>query len=71
LDRLNKNHLQKLKQGSNRFFSDLIDEIHQKVKAPGFYPASLDLKGQSLFCIGYYHQRHDLRPGKDSAKQNA
>ena len=64
LDRLNKHHLQKLNTGSNRFFSDLIDEIHQKIEAPSFYPSSLNLKGQSLFCIGYYHQRHDLRPTK-------
>jgi CRISPR-associated protein Csd1 len=61
LDRLNKHHLAKLTPGSNRFYSDLIDEIHQKVVAPTFYPASLNLKEQSLFCIGYYHQRHDLR----------
>lgn len=71
LDRLNKHHLQKLNQGSNRFFSDLIDEIHQKIKAPGFYPASLNLKDQSLFCIGYYHQRHDLRPPKTTADQES
>jgi len=61
LDRLNKHHLAKLTLGSNRFYSDLIDEIHQKVVAPTFYPASMNLKDQSLFCIGYYHQRHDLR----------
>jgi CRISPR-associated protein Csd1 len=62
LDRLNKHHLAKLAVGSNRHYSDLIDEIHQKIVAPGFYPASLNLKEQSLFCIGYYHQRHDFRP---------
>ena len=65
LDRLNKHHLSKLKTGSNRFFSELLDEIHQKVRAPEFYPASLNLRDQSLFCIGYYHQRHDLRPPKE------
>jgi CRISPR-associated protein Csd1 len=61
LDKLNKHHLQKLRQGSNRFFSNLIDEIHQKINGSGPLPPSLDLKGQSLFCIGYYHQRHDLK----------
>lgn len=60
LDRMNKHHLAKLKLTSNRFYSDLIDEIHQKIFAPTFYPASLNLREQSLFCIGYYHQRHDL-----------
>ena len=62
LDRLNKHHLAKLTIGSNRHFSDLIDEIHQKITAPTFYPSSLNLKEQSLFCIGYYHQRHEFRP---------
>lgn len=62
LDRLNKHHLYKLGQGSKKFFADLIVEIHQKIKAPTFYPASLNLKEQSLFCIGYYHQRNEFRP---------
>lgn len=62
LDRLNKHHLAKLTVGSNRHYSNLIDEIHQKITSPGFYPASLNLKEQSLFCIGYYHQRHEFRP---------
>lgn len=69
LDRLNKHHLRKLAPGSIRFFSDIIDEIHQKIKSPIFYPASLDPKEQSLFCIGYYHQRHELRPGKEKASE--
>ena len=68
IDRLNKHHLSKLTPGSNRYYSDLLDEIHQKVIAPSFYPASLNLKEQSLFCIGYYHQRHDLLPKKDTMK---
>lgn len=66
LDKLNKHHLQKLKKGSKNYLSDLIDEIHQKITASGSYPASLDLKKQSLFCIGYYHQRHDLRQRKQT-----
>lgn len=61
LDRLNKNHLAKLTIGSNRHYSDLIDEIHQKITPSSFYPATLNLKEQSLFCIGYYHQRHEFR----------
>lgn len=69
LDRLNKHHLRKLTPQSNRFFSDIIDEIHQKIKSPTFYPASLNPKEQSLFCIGYYHQRHDLKPGKDKKSE--
>jgi CRISPR-associated protein Csd1 len=61
LDRLNKYHLAKLTVGSNRHFSGWIDEIHQKITAPNFYPSSLSLKEQGLFCIGYYHQRHEFR----------
>jgi CRISPR-associated protein Csd1 len=62
LDRLNKHHLPKLKPGTRRHLNDLMDEIHQKIVSPEFYPASLNLKEQSLFCIGYYHQRHEFRP---------
>lgn len=61
LDKLNKHHLTKLKKGSKLYLSSMIDEIHQKVHADAPLPSALDLKGQSLFCIGYYHQRHDLR----------
>lgn len=61
LDRLNKHHLPKLTAGSKRHFDNLLDEIHQKIRGPQFYPASLNLKEQSLFCIGYYHQRHEFR----------
>lgn len=68
LDRLNKHHLAKLTVGSNRFYSDQIDEIHQKIIAPTFYPASLSLKDQSLFCIGYYHQRYDFRSPKNTTE---
>lgn len=64
LDRLNKHHLAKLTIGSNRHYSDLIDEIHQKVTPPYFYPATMNLKEQSLFCIGYYHQRHEFHPNR-------
>lgn len=70
LDRLNKYHLAKLKLGSNRHFSDLIEEIHQKINAPTYYPASLNLKEQSLFCIGYYHQRHEFRPPPKTQPQS-
>jgi len=69
LDRLNKHHLRKLTPQSNRFFSNIIDEIHQKIKSPTFYPASLNPKEQSLFCIGYYHQRHDMKPGKEKKSE--
>jgi len=62
LDKLNKHHIQKLKKGTKSFMDNLIDEINQKVRASAPLPSALDLKGQSLFCIGYYHQRHDLRP---------
>jgi CRISPR-associated protein Csd1 len=60
LVKLSKYHLAKLTVGSNRHFSNLIDEIHQKITGPIFYPSSLNLKEQSLFCIGYYHQRHEF-----------
>ncbi len=71
LDRLNKHHLAKLTVGSNRHFSGLIDEIHQKITAPTFYPSSLNLKEQSLFCIGYYHQRHEFRPASKNNESHS
>ncbi len=72
LDRLHKHHLAKLSKGSSKFYSDLVEEIHQKIHSPQFYPAALSLREQGLFCIGYYHQRHDLRfkeaPSEESSK---
>jgi CRISPR-associated protein Csd1 len=68
LDKLNKHHLMKLKKGSKSFLSSLIDEIYQKVTANAPLPSALDLKGQSLFCIGYYHQRHEFRPKSKPAE---
>ncbi|MEY4569250.1 MAG: type CRISPR-associated protein Cas8c/Csd1 [Verrucomicrobiota bacterium] len=61
LDRMNKHHLAKLSPGSKKFFNDLYEEIHQKIVSPEFYPSVLDVKQQSLFCIGYYHQMHALK----------
>jgi CRISPR-associated protein Csd1 len=61
LDRLNKHHLAKLSSGSKKFFTDLYEEIHQKILSPEFYPPVLDIKQQSLFCIGYYHQMHAFK----------
>jgi CRISPR-associated protein Csd1 len=61
LDRMNKHHLAKLSSGSKKFFNDLFEEIHQKIVSPEFYPPVLDIKQQSLFCIGYYHQMHALK----------
>lgn len=61
LDRMNKYHLAKLSSGSKKFFNDLFEEIHQKIVSPEFYPPVLDIKQQSLFCIGYYHQMHALK----------
>ena len=61
LDRLNKHHIAKLSSGSKKFFNNLFEEIHQKIVSPEFYPPVLDIKQQSLFCIGYYHQMHALK----------
>ena len=62
LIRLNMHHLPKLSTESKYYYDKLTEEIHQKIQSPEFYPPSLSLKEQSLFCIGYYHQRHELRP---------
>ena len=70
LDRMNKHHLAKLSPGSKKFFNDLYEEIHQKIASPEFYPPVLDVKQQSLFCIGYYHQMHALKNNRTNETQS-
>jgi CRISPR-associated protein Csd1 len=65
LHRLHMHHLRKLSGGSQKYFEDWIGEIEQKFtstpKSPATYPATLNLKEQGLFSIGYYHQMHAMK----------
>ena len=67
---MNKHHLAKLSPGSKKFFNDLYEEIHQKIVSPEFYPPVLDVKQQSLFCIGYYHQMHAFKNNTTTETQS-
>lgn len=55
--RLNQHHLAKLSEGAKVWYEKLIQEIMSHVSD---FPVRLDLNGQGLFSIGYYHQRKAL-----------
>jgi CRISPR-associated protein Csd1 len=65
LHRLHMHHLRKLSGGSQKYFEDWIGEIEQKFastpESAATYPATLNLKEQGLFSIGYYHQMHAMK----------
>lgn len=68
LHRLHMHHLRKLSNGSQKYFEDWVCEIEQKFGSsngdPASYPATLGLKEQGLFSIGYYHQINELKHNK-------
>ncbi len=57
LIRLSQHHLAKLTRGRRISLDKRIQEIVGELNA---FPAHLNLQGQGLFAIGYYHQRQDL-----------
>lgn len=65
LHRLHMHHLRKLSGGSQKYFEDWIIKIEQKFastsESAATYPATLNLKEQGLFSIGYYHQLHAMK----------
>lgn len=52
--RLAQNHLNKVEQGQNVYFSKLMGEIMDRIN--GEFPETLLLQDQGRFMIGYYHQ---------------
>lgn len=51
-------------------YADMIKEIKQHFKGQTpIYPASLNLVGQSLFAVGYYHQLQHFRDLSDQAEE--
>lgn len=63
LIRMSQHHLGKLDGGKKVVAEKRIQEIFGRVND---FPAQLDLPGQGLFAIGYYHQRQDFfTPKKD------
>ncbi|MEY4750425.1 MAG: hypothetical protein RIQ60_2639 [Pseudomonadota bacterium] len=60
LNRLNQIHLRDIKRGSPGnaiFFERLTLEINNKINPREMYLAVFPLREQSLFALGYYHQR--------------
>lgn len=65
LMRLKNPHLSKISKtnyGRTVNFEKLIGETMDGIPA---YPRILDIDGQGMFSIGYYHQRQDLFPNND------
>ena len=52
-------HLGKLDSPLARFFDERLGEITKAIG--GSMPATLDLEGQTLFALGYYHQLISMR----------
>jgi CRISPR-associated protein Csd1 len=75
VDDLAQAHLRKLrrdKPGAAYRITDLLLQIHDKL-APtetGPYPSKLDLEGQGLFILGYYHQKAENQRQIEIAKQS-
>lgn len=75
LGRLTRNaqyHLDKLDSKWKGFFQRRITDVMQQIRSDGF-PETLDLKEQSLFALGYYHQkayRSETKPD-DSVEETA
>jgi CRISPR-associated protein Csd1 len=61
---LSQNHLRKLSEKNNIYYSNLIGEIMDKLN--GEFPQTLDLDSQGRFIIGYYQQNKDLYTKKES-----
>lgn len=67
---LYQHHLKKLSPGMAVSRDKLMQEIMSGIPASGF-PSHLDLKEQSLFAIGYYHQRKDFFTAKAEKEEPA
>ena len=71
LMRLRVHHLRKLeKPGFKVNTQKNIQEIIDKIGSEENFPAYLNLEGQGLFAIGYYHQRQALFPKTATASES-
>lgn len=68
LFRVHTHHLRKLRPGGRVYFQKLLDGIYGGVSA---MPRRLDQHGQSLFTIGYHHQRQALFAPRAEADEAA
>lgn len=65
LIRLGQHHIAKLEGGYKVSAEKRIQEIMARIDA---FPGHLDLVGQGLFSLGYYHQRQDFFTSKKKEK---
>jgi len=60
LSRMAQTHLSKLDGGLSHIYTERIAEIHNGImridNTPANYPSALDLEGQALFALGFWHQ---------------
>ncbi|HPN03439.1 MAG TPA: type I-C CRISPR-associated protein Cas8c/Csd1 [Rectinema sp.] len=60
LSRMAQTHLAKLDRGLAYIYAEQIAEIHNGIRKsgdnPATYPSALDLDGQALFALGFWHQ---------------
>ena len=54
-------------KGAKRFHDKQIESITNRI-SPAEMPTILDLEGQSLFALGFYHQQAEIRRRKAEAK---
>lgn len=64
LIQLSQHHLRKLATGSQIHYDTLLRELHSKLE--GGYPSYLSLVEQGNFMVGYYQQKEELWPKKDT-----
>ena len=65
---LAQNHLKKVNEKTEIYFSKLIQEIIDGIKNE--FPETLTLSDQGRFMIGYYHQYREFFVKKDSEDKN-
>ena len=68
LIRMSQHHIGKLEGGRKVVAEKRVQEICGHIDQ---FPSHLDLVGQGLFALGYYHQRQDFFTKKPDADQNS
>ena len=66
LIRLSQHHLAKMEAGQKIYYERLLGEAVNKLDN---FPGHLNMNGQGLFAVGYFHQRQDLFTGKKTDKE--
>ena len=73
LVRGSRSHLSKLRRdnpGAYFAIDSRLEDILTKVTAEQGFPKSLNLKGQGIFALGYYHQRaHDREQMREAVER--